>query len=189
MHLQKSLLEVEIKRQRSGKIKRKSGLVGRGKILHGARQGKNLAMKLNRACSLCRNGHAGDFAQEQYFSPQKRSFVIQFQHFEALPAFGDQVEAAVGIFLRNGDDLGRASNTGKTFIESSDDSKGRIVGAGFTDHLFIAWLENVQRKKNAGKEHNVERKERKKRHKSPGVNRSCRCFDCTTENVRAGDAA
>jgi len=71
-------------------------------------------MKLNRARGLRRNGRAGGFIQEQYVSPQndRRD---QFQHFEALPALGGQVEAAVGIFLVTVTIFRPCIQPGKTF--------------------------------------------------------------------------
>jgi len=142
-------------------MERKLIRIGRGKILHGPRQGQNLQM-----CSGCSRavfvGHAPLLIRhQQNFGAKKRSFLVQFYYFKTVAALSNQIHAAVGIFLRDRDGLRRASDIGNPFLERAHHAKWRVVGQTLADHLLVAWLEDVQGQRCARKQNNIEREQRK----------------------------
>ena len=85
--------------------------------------------------------------------------MIHAEEFEARAAFGDKVEASVGIFFDDGDDFGGAAHLGEALIKGANDSESLVLGETLANHFFVTRLEDVQRQWSAGEKDNVERKE------------------------------
>ncbi len=125
---------------------------------------------------------AGFVRNQQYICAQKGTLLIEFEHFEALAALGDQVHAPVGILLRDRNDLGGTPNFGNALFQGADHAERRIICQTLANHLFVSWLENVQGQGSARKQNDVKREQGKKGHEVSNLrklaNRSG-FFDCT----------
>ncbi|GAC1639138.1 MAG: hypothetical protein NVS9B14_20150 [Candidatus Acidiferrum sp.] len=75
-------------------------------------------------------------------------------------ADGDDVHAAVVVFLGYFKNFGGAAGSGHAVIESEEHAEFGFVVKTIADHLAITRLENVQRKVGAGEENDVQRKQR-----------------------------
>jgi hypothetical protein len=91
------------------------------------------------------------------FSLEKRTLLVYGQKFETLAAFGDQVEAAVGIFFYYGDYFGGASYFGETLLKGAHHAEDSVLGEAFADHFFVAGFEDVQGQRSTREQDNVER--------------------------------
>jgi hypothetical protein len=101
--------------------------------------------------------HARLVVDQEDFGLQERTFLVDAHEFEALAAFGKDVEAAVGIFLCDRDDFGRASDFGQTLFEEAHYAEGAMPGEAVGDHFLVAWLEDVQGQGSAGEQDDIER--------------------------------
>ena len=90
---------------------------------------------------------------------QEGTFLVDAHEFETLAAFGDQVEAAVGILFHDGDDFGGASHLGETLLDGAHHAEGAMLGEAFADHFFVARLEDVQGQGSAGEQDDIEREQ------------------------------
>jgi hypothetical protein len=84
------------------------------------------------------------------------TFLIHAQQFETMAAFADQVEASVGVFFYHGDDFGGASHFGESLLEGAQDSEAAMLGEAFRNHVFVAWLEDVQGQGSGGEQNDIE---------------------------------
>jgi hypothetical protein len=100
---------------------------------------------------------AGFVGDQKDFAAQERPLLIELQDLEAVAAFGDDVEAAVGIFLGDADDFDGASNFGDALFMGANHAEGRMVGETFADHFFVAGLEDVQGQRSSGEEDDIKR--------------------------------
>src|ERR1700736_575497 len=90
---------------------------------------------------------------------QKRPLLVQLQNLEGGPPPGDDVHAAVGIFLRDRENLRGASDLGELLLLASKHAKILAVIETFGDHFTVARLENMQRQRRAGEQNDVQRKQ------------------------------
>ena len=156
-HSQKLLLEIEIERQRAGEMKRKHSVIGCGKILYRSGESEDFPVQFHGVRGALLRWRSGFVGHQQYFGAQERTLLVEFEHFKPMAAFGDQIETSVFVFPGDADDLGCASDLGDAMVNGSNHAEDRTVGAAFADHLFVARLENVQRQRRAGKQHEIER--------------------------------
>ncbi len=168
---QQLLFEVQIKRQGTRQIKRQYGIVRGGEILNHAGQSENLGVRFYGTVGFFASRRAGFVSDQQNFAAQKSAFFIELKEFEAFAPLGDNIEAAVGIFLGNADDLRRASDFGKAFFLGPHNSENGVVDEAFTDHFFVAWLEDVQGQRRSGEQDDIEREQRKQGHGISGGRR------------------
>jgi hypothetical protein len=101
----------------------------------------------------------GLVVDQENFGLEERTFLIYAEEFETPTAFGDEVEATVGIFFDDGHDFGGASHLGEALLDGAYDAESLVPGEALADHLFVTWLENVQGQGRAGEQDNVEREE------------------------------
>ncbi len=156
-HGEQFLFEIQIQRQRSGKIERQGALIGRRKILHRACQGQNLQMQLNGPGALLLGNRFQLVSHEKHLSAQEGSIAVQLQHLETFTPFGNQIEPAVRIFLRDRQDFRSTPNLRDPLLDGTHHAKLRVVGEALADHLFISRFENVQRQRNAREQHYFKR--------------------------------
>src|SRR5882672_2416575 len=153
----KLLFEIQIKRQRTSEVERKQRRVGGGDILFCTRDGEQFRVQLNRARSVRLERSARFVVDHEDFSLEERTFLIDPYDLETPAAFGNDVEAAVGIFFDDGNDFGRASDLGETLFDSAHHTEGTMLREALTDHFFIARLEDVQWQGSAGEQDDIER--------------------------------
>jgi hypothetical protein len=91
------------------------------------------------------------------FGLEERALLIQADEFETIAAFGDEVEASVGILFDHGHDFSGASHLGEAFLESAHHPEGFVLREAFGNHFFVTRLEDVQGQRDAGKQDNIER--------------------------------
>jgi len=154
------LFEIQIERQRAGKIKREHRRVGSGEILGGAGDGQQLGVQLHRTRGFFLTGRGAGFViDHQNFRPKKRALLVHAQDFETLASLGNDVELTVRIFFDNADDFGGAPYFGEILFHGPHHSEAALLGEAFADHFFVTWFEDVQGQRNAGKQDDVEGKE------------------------------
>ncbi len=107
-------------------------------------------------------GVPGSSSDHENLGLKKRTFLIDAQHFETLAAFGDQVEAAVGILLHDGDDFGGASHVGETLLDRAHDAEIAMLGEALANHFFVSRFEDVQGQGRAREQDDFEREQRQK---------------------------
>jgi hypothetical protein len=153
------LFEVEIEGQRAGQIEREQRGIGGGEILFGAGDGQEIGVQLNSAGSIVGGWRGGVIVDHENFGLEERALLVDADEFEALAAFGDEVEASVGILFDDGDDFGGAADLGEFLLDGANYAEGALLGEAFGDHFFIARFEDVQRQGGAGEEDDIERKQ------------------------------
>jgi hypothetical protein len=116
-------------------------------------------VELYRAGSIRGRRFAGFVIDHKNFGLEEGTLLVDAHDFESPAAFGNKVEAAVGIFLYDSDDFGGASYVGETLLERAYDAESTILSAALRNHFFVAWLEDVERQWSAGEEDDIERKE------------------------------
>ena len=115
------------------------------------------------------------------FGLEERTILVDADEFEALAAFGDEVEAAVGIFFDDRDDFGGAAYLGEARVEGAHHAEGKLPGEAFPNHFFIARFENVQRQGSAGEQDDIEREQGNQgRHRAISGS-GVALFDCTLQ--------
>jgi len=125
-------------------------------------------MGLDRSRLVLRDRSAGLIGNQQHLGPQEGTVLVEFQNFEAIAALGNQIEAAIRIFLGDADDLGGASHFGNAFVEGAYYAEGSIVGTAFPDHFFVSRLEDMQWQRSSGKQYNFQREQGKQGHEVSG---------------------
>ena len=178
---QQFLLEIQIQRQGRCDVKRKRRLIDAGNILRSARQSENFMMHLKCSGTILRRRISRLIGNEQHLRSKKGTLLVEFEHLKALAPLRNQVEAPIGILFGDRNDFSGAPDLGDSFLQRAYHAKVRAVGPALSDHLFVAWLENVQRQWRAGKQYDLEREQRQQRHEisgSPAWKRAS--LDCTT---------
>jgi hypothetical protein len=104
--------------------------------------------------------------------------LIHANEFKTLAAYGDEVEAPIGIFFDDRHNFGGASHLDEAPLKGTYDAESLVPGEAFADHLFVAGLENVQRQRCAGEQDNVEREEGDQRGQV-NLQRQAALYDCT----------
>ena len=104
-------------------MKRECGVINAGNILHRTGESQNFAVHLDRPRLLLRRRSNCLVRHQQDFRAKERSRIVEFDALKALPALCDQVQASVGIFLRDGHDFRRAPDPGDSFIRGADYAK------------------------------------------------------------------
>jgi hypothetical protein len=138
------LFEIQIERERAGEMERESGGIGGGEILGGASDRQEFRVQLNCAGGVFPRRCSGFVVDHENFGLEEGTLLVNAKEFETLAAFGDEVEAAVGIFFDDGDDFGGASHLGEALLEGAHDAEGELPGEAFANHFFIARFEDVQ---------------------------------------------
>jgi hypothetical protein len=105
---------------------------------------------------------SGLILKKDDFCAQKRAFLIKMHNFKALAAFGHDVHAAIGIFFSDRNDFRGAADFGDPLFLCPNHSKGFRPGQALGNHLLVAGLENVQRKRGPRKQNYIERKQGQK---------------------------
>jgi hypothetical protein len=162
------LLEVEIKRQRAGQMIRECARIGGGEILHRARERQNLPVQFYGASSFRFRRCPGLIGDEQNLGAQKGALLIEFEYFKTPTPLGNEIETTIGIFLRDADDLGGASDLGYVLLDGANNPEQRLVCQTLSDHLLVSRFENVQRQGSAGKQHDLEREQGEEWHSVSG---------------------
>src|SRR5580693_1651998 len=153
------LFEIQIEAQGSGEVERQQRRGSGGEILLRARDGQQFSVQLNRTVRVFLRRHAGFVVDHLNFRLQKRTLLIHSQEFETPPAFGDEVEAPIGVLFYDGDDFGHASHFRQNLLDRADDAKLSILRPAFANHLFVARLKNVQLERSAGEQYDIQRKQ------------------------------
>ena len=115
-------------------------------------------------CSCHRLGNLFDGSflrfvlQVNHLGLQKRPLLTDLHHLEALASFGHDIQAPIGIFSGNGDNLCCAADLSDSFLLGPDDAKRRLPVQTFGDHLSVARLENVQWQGRAREQDHIQRK-------------------------------
>jgi len=117
-------------------------------------------MQLDGARGVFLWRRSGLVVERENFRAEKRPFVIDPHQFETPPAFGDQIEFAVGILFHDGHDFGRASHIGETLLQGTHHAEDPILSQAFANHFFVAWFEDVQGQGSAGEQDDIEREQR-----------------------------
>jgi len=151
------LFEIQIERQGTGKIEREQRGIGGGEILFGAGDGHEFGVQLNRARGVCRRRGSRFVGDHENFGLKEWTFLIDAHEFETIAAFGDEIEATVGVLFDDGDDFGGASHLCETLFDGAHDAEVAMLSETFANHFFIARLEDVQGQGSAGEQNNVER--------------------------------
>jgi len=156
---EKLLFEIQIEGQGAGEIEREERRVGGGEILFSAGDGQQFGMQLNCAGGVFLGWSAGFVVDHENFGLEEGAFLVDAHEFETFAAFGDEVEAAVGIFLYDGDDFGGAADFSETLLDGANDAEGAMLGEAFGNHFFVAWFEDVQGQGSAGEQDDIEREQ------------------------------
>jgi len=143
-------------------MKRQHGLVGCRNILRGASQSENLRMQLHDPFGFRFRHDGGLVVEHQDFRAKKRAFLIDLEHLKTTPAFGNNIQPTVIVFLHDADNLSRTPDVREALFHGPHHTKTAVQCSTFGNHFLIAWLENVQGKGSAWKEHHIEREKGKK---------------------------
>ena len=144
------LFEIQIERQRRSQIERHQRRISRGQILFRVRHGQEFGMQLNGTGRILLRRRASFIFDHEDFRLQEGTILIHFEEFEALPAFGHQVQPSVRIFFNDGDNFGGASHIRKRFLTGPHYAEQSILSQALRHHLFVARLKNMQRQGRAG---------------------------------------
>jgi hypothetical protein len=140
-------------------MKREQRRFGGGEILLSAGDGEEFGVQLNRSGGVSLHWSSGLVIDYCHFSLEEGTFLVDAQKFETLAAFGDQVEAAVGILFHYGDDFGSASYLGQALLDGADYAEGAMLGEAFADHFFVTRFEDVQGQGSVGEQNDIEREQ------------------------------
>ena len=100
-------------------------------------------MQLNGTGSILLRRRALFIFNHEDFRLQEGTILIYFEEFEALAAFGYQIQPSVGIFFDNGDNLGGTSHIRKSFLTCPHYAEHAILRQALRHHLFVARLKNM----------------------------------------------
>ena len=125
--------------------------VGGGEVLFGSRDGQQFRVQLSCSRSIFLRRRSRFIIDHKHFALQERTILINGHYFEAVAAFGDQVEAPIRILFHDGHDFGGASHFGETLFERTNHAKRAAFFQAFRDHFLVTWFENVQRQGSVGK--------------------------------------
>ena len=153
------MLEIQIERQRAGKMEREQHRIGGGEILFCPSDGHKFGVQLHRARGVLPRRSSGFVLNHENFGAQERTLPVDAQEFETLAALGDQVEAAVGVLFHDGNDFGGTSHLGETLFDGAHDPEDASLGEAFADHFLVVRFEDMQGQGSAGKQDDIEREQ------------------------------
>jgi hypothetical protein len=87
---------------------------------------------------------------------QEGSFLIELENFETLPTLRDDIQASVIVGLGHSEDLRCAPDIGKIRFLRAHYPKKELLLKAFADHFLVTWLEDVQRQRRTGKQHDIQ---------------------------------
>src|SRR5580698_169226 len=100
---------------------------------------------------------------------------MNLHDFKALATFGDDVHAPVFMFLYDVEDFRGAANLGNLAFLGAQHTERLLALQALSNHLFVTWLENVQRQGGSRKQNRIQRKQRQQH---IGHRHSMNCILC-----------
>src|SRR5215469_13137602 len=99
----------------------------------------------------------------KHFALQKRAFLVDDHEFKSFTALRNDIHTTIFVGFCDGQNLCRTADIGKILFLRANHAEQLLLVKALVDHLLVARLEDVQRQRRAGKEDQIEGKQRKKR--------------------------
>jgi len=156
---QEVLFEIQVQRQGAGELIGKQRTLVFRDVLLGTCQRQDLAMQFQCAGTLFGGGLLGFVFDEKDLTAKERALLIHLKKLESLAALSDNVHASVVIGFGDRQDFSAATYVGQGIFAGTNDPEGQFLGQAFADHFLVTGFENMQRKRNAWKQYNLEWKQ------------------------------
>ena len=156
---EKLLLESQIGRQSPGKLECNRRIeIERCRLMLGARKLQNLEVQRYALFTHLPRRRSPVVAEEVDFRLKEITRIVEHLNLKALVSVAQDVETTILVFVHDANDLRDTADHGKAFPLCSHDTKAAVIGEAFSDHLFVAFLKNMQGQRSSRKENDIQRK-------------------------------